>query len=57
MGRNVLGSATKGDTRVDNIVGYVNEKIQEAEKLEDKNLSGKESITLILLSKICWKMS
>jgi hypothetical protein len=42
MGRNVLGSATKGDTRVDNIVGYVNEKIQEAEKLEDKDLSEKE---------------
>jgi len=32
MGRNVLGSSTKGDSKVDNIVGYVNEKIQNVEK-------------------------
>ena len=32
MGRNVLGSSTKGDSKVDNIVGYVNDKILGAEK-------------------------
>ena len=32
MGRNVLGSSVKGDSKVDNIVGYVNDKIIEAGK-------------------------
>ena len=39
MGRNVLGSSTKGDSKVDNIVGYVNEKIQ---KIEKENVELKE---------------